>query len=365
MHLVHVFPTFAVGGSQVRFAALAQALGDRYRHTVISLSNSFEAASLLPLDAPVDYVEGLLPDRSALGRLRAYLANLRALKPDLLLTYNWGAIEVALVNAFAGAPHLHLEDGFGPEEADRQLARRVWTRRFALARSQVIVPSLKLAAIATEQWRLDRARVSYIPNGIAAQQGFKTDLGTLGLDLRPGLPRIVWAGALRPEKNPLRLLRAFAPLRDKAHLLVIGDGPERGAILEEAERLGLGDSLRLLGRRTDVRDLVIQCDMLALSSDTEQMPFCVLEAMDAGLPVASVDVGDVRTMVAAENRPYITPLDDAALARSLADLAASPRLRAAVGKANRRRVRETYDLSQMVRAHEDLILRAARRTAPR
>ena len=64
----------------------------------------------------------LLAARSVLGRLR----------PDLLLTYNWGAIEWAIANRLPRLPHLHMEDGFGPEERDRQLPRRVLARRLLL-----------------------------------------------------------------------------------------------------------------------------------------------------------------------------------------------------------------------------------------
>ncbi|MDB5445445.1 MAG: hypothetical protein JWQ97_762 [Phenylobacterium sp.] len=360
-HLVHVFPRFDVGGAQVRFVALVQALGHDYFHTVVSLADSYDAAALLAPGSPVNFVKPPDGACSTLQRLRRYGAHLRSLAPDLLLTYNWGAIEAALANVFAGAPHLHMEDGFGPDEATRQFARRVWTRRLALARSQIVVPSSTLQQIATAQWRLAPERVHHIPNGVAAKSDRTTDLDDLGLHLPAHRVRIAWAGALRPEKNPIRLLRAFAPLRDAATLILIGDGPERGAILHEAGRLGLGDSLRMVGRRNDSRDLIMQCDVLALSSDTEQMPLVVLEAMDAGLPVASVDVGDVRAMVSRENRPYITAVNTADLSRALALLVGGPATRRVVGEANRRRVRDIYTLPRMAAAYEDLIRRTLAR----
>ena len=100
---------------------------------------------------------------------------------------------------------------------------------------------------------------------------------------------------------------------------------------------------------------MMQCDLLAVSSDTEQMPLVVLEAMDAGLPVASVDVGDVRRMVAPENRPYVIGYDADLLGRSLAELVASPATRRMVGEANRRRARSVYTVPRMAGAWDDLI----------
>jgi glycosyltransferase involved in cell wall biosynthesis len=352
--LLHVFPSFDIGGAQARFAALAALLGDNYAHTVISLSGRCGAAALLPPGAPVAFLEPPAAGAGPLQRLTAYRDLLKRLSPELLVTYNWGAMEFAWAN-LGLVPHLHMEDGFGPEEASRQLARRVWGRRVGLAYSQLVVPSETLFELALRRWRLPPGRVRHIPNAVPSQHGYATRLEDLGLPLPPGRTRIAWAGALRAEKNPLRLLQAFAPLRDQAILVVIGDGPERDRMLAEAARLGVGDSLQLVGRRSDARDLIMQCDLLALSSDTEQMPLVVLEAMDAGLAVASVDVGDVRRMLAEENRPYVTPLDPVPLGRALAALVESPAMRRAIGEANRRRARSVYTTTRMVSAYDKLM----------
>lgn len=365
-HLVHVFPSFNIGGTQVRFAALAAALSARFRHTVVSLDGDYSAAVLVPPCAPVRYADPAPPTSASLSaRLSLYRAELAALKPDVLLTYNWGAMEVAFVNAFGGCPHVHMEDGFGPEEAVRQFTRRIWARRIALARSHLVVPSRTLQTIAIDTWRLDRRHVQHIPNGVAPQADYVTRLDSLRPKLPRGLPVIVWVGALRLEKNPLRLLRAFAPLKARAVLLLIGDGPERDAVLQEAARLKLGGRLRLLGRRTDTRDLIMQSQILALSSDTEQMPFAILEAMAAGLPVASTDVGDVRDMVAVENRPFVAPPSEAALSNALHALIADPALRASIGQANRARQRDLYTQSTMVEAYGALLDRLTARSRAR
>lgn len=365
-HLLHVFPSFNIGGAQVRFAALAAGMAGRFRHTVISLSGNYDAAALIAPDAPVAYApppssEGPLIER--LNRLHTWLT---ALRPDLLLTYNWGAMEVALANNLAGLPHVHMEDGFGPEEVTRQFPRRVWARRLGLSNCQVIVPSRTLQAIATDTWRLRPDRVRYIPNGVSEAPARSCSADAMVLGLPRETPRIVWVGALRAEKNPLRLLRAFAPLKERAVLLVVGDGPQRGPITDEAARLELNGSLRLIGPSTDTRRIIMGADILALSSDTEQMPFAVLEAMSAGLPIASTDVGDVRNMVAPENAPFIVPICDAALGAALQTLAQDGALRARIGAANRARQQDRYNLPGMIEAHTavfDLALKRARRAA--
>ena len=351
-NILHVFPNFKVGGAQMRFALLSEKLSENFSHTILSIDGNQSAAAILPKDADVIFARKPPAPRLLPMRLRAYRKKLRALAPDLLVTYNWGAIEWAAANG--NTPHIHFEDGFGPEEVHRQMQRRVLFRRLALRRSRVVVPSLLLQDLATRVWRLNADRVQYIPNGIEPKTGFTTRLEDLAPGLPPQLPRIAWVGALRAEKNLVKLLRAFAPLKDKAVLLVIGDGPERERALREAEQLALGASCRFLGNRTDVRDILQQCDIMALSSDTEQMPISILEGMDAGLAIASVDVGDVRHMVSPQNKPLITTRSEQALHTALSTLVSEKSVRRAVGQANRAHLKQHYNFRTMLSAYQKL-----------
>jgi len=93
-----------------------------------------------------------------------------------------------------------------------------------------------------------------------------------------------------------------------------------------------------------------QLDIFALSSDTEQMPVSLIEAMASGLPVAACDVGDVRRMLPQDNWPYVVPPDAARLAESLRVLACTPDLRRRLGQANRAHAIASYDQAGMVAA---------------
>jgi glycosyltransferase involved in cell wall biosynthesis len=83
-------------------------------------------------------------------------------------------------------------------------------------------------------------------------------------------------------------------------------------------------------------------DIFALSSDTEQMPMSVLEAMAAGLPVAATNVGDVAGMLAPENHSCVVPLDATALAAALSNLRDNAPLRRTIGAANRAKAEHDY-----------------------
>ncbi len=134
----------------------------------------------------------------------------------------------------------------------------------------------------------------------------------------------------------------------------MGDGPERPALERLAIELGIATRVHFTGHVAVPAPLYAGFDLFALSSDTEQMPLSVIEAMAAGLPVASTDVGDVRLMLAPENAPYIGPIDDAPLARSLLALLRDPGLRRRIGEANRARAARDYDQETMFQAYAAL-----------
>ena len=353
-HILHVFATFATGGPQVRAAEIMQVMSDSARHTIIAMDGRSDCAERL---AGVQHEIVAPPSaRGFFAMGKAMAAALRDLRPDLLLTYNWGAIESLLGARFARhRAVLHHEEGFGREESQRFLKRRIWMRRFLLGQAhRVIVPSHVLERIALDLWKQPRTRVCYLPNGV--------DLARF--TPRPAASRenereiVVGSVAhFRPEKNQPLLVRAFAACRHKerANLLLVGEGPELEATRQTAEELGVADRVRFAGPAADTAPLYQEMDVFALSSRTEQMPLVVLEAMASGLPVASTDVGDVREMVDESNRPHIAPKNDpAALAAALDALIEDTDARRRIGAANRKRCEEHYETRSCLQAHLDL-----------
>lgn len=343
--VVHVFPTFAVGGAQVRFAAIANHFGAAFRHIVVSLDG--ELACRERLDPGLDVTFPVVPatKNAMLANAWRFRRLLRAWRPDVLVTCNWGAIEFALANIVPVTRHLHVVDGFGPEERATQIPRRVRLRRIALSRTPVVLPSRNLVRIASDVWKLPEAVIRYVPNGIDLAR-FATD----GSGRGTGEPVIGTVAALREEKNIARLLGAFARL-PSGRLVIVGDGPERLALEALAASLGIADRVQFVGHRQDTAAFYAQFDIFVLSSDTEQMPLSVIEAMASGLPVVSTAVGDVRQMVAEENAALIVPLEHAALAGALAGLIGDLDARHRIGLANLAKARRDFDQAAMFAAH--------------
>ncbi|MBA4161547.1 MAG: glycosyl transferase family 1 [Novosphingobium sp.] len=361
LRLLHLHSSFSPGGKELRAAKLMNLFGPEIAHTVVSgVPGALGAAEAVDPAVDVTYPAHFpsLSGKPLPGRL---LTLARAMAGfDLVLTYNWGAMDAVVAHRlFARAlglpPLVHHEDGFNLDEAQRLSPSRNLYRRFGMAGAEaLVVPSQRLEAIALDMWRLPPAKVRRIANGIPlGRYAAKPPADALpGLAKQPGELWLGTLAGLRAVKNLPRLVRAFAAMPSEWQLVIVGEGPERGAILAEAARLGLQGRVHLPGFAPDPAAVVGLFDLFALSSDSEQFPISVVEAMAAGLAVVSPAVGDVAAMVAAENAAWIVPPPgDDTLGAALAGAAADPARRAAVGAANRARALADYDEAAMLAAY--------------
>ena len=356
--LLHVFPTFSVGGSQIRFAQLANHFGSRYRHRIVAMDGATAAMARLAPGLDVELMNVPVRKGGTLKNVGTFRRVLTGLRPDLLVTSNWGAIEWAMANFDHRTAHLHMEDGFGPEESQQQLPRRVWTRRFVLARSKVMLPSRNLFDLARNCWKLPTRNLAYVPNGVDCARFLvppDRELATR-YGIRDDLPVIGAVGGLRREKNLSRLLEAFALVRRErpAQLVLVGEGPMMGELRSASEAMGLAGHVVFTGASDAPERLLSLFSVYALSSDTEQMPLSILEAMAASLSIASTDVGDIRHMVAEENRSLVVERDARKLADAMTMLLVDPGKAASIGRANRVRAMQVYDQSHMFAAYRSL-----------
>jgi glycosyltransferase involved in cell wall biosynthesis len=225
-----------------------------------------------------------------------------------------------------------------------------------LRSSALVVPSQSLYRLAREIWRIPPRLLNYIPNGVECRlyrgNGRETNAAAGPRDLVLGS-----LAPLRPEKGLDVLLRLAADLSQEHafKLLIAGDGPERQKLEALADELGLRPRVEFLGQIDGVAEFLSRIDVLVLTSMTEQMPFSVLQGMAAGRAVAAYDVGDLKEMVADNNRPFVVARGDRrALQQAMIGLMENRALRLAVGAANAQKVEEDYPKSAMLAAHENL-----------
>jgi glycosyltransferase involved in cell wall biosynthesis len=352
-HLLHLFSTFTTGGSQTRTATILNRLGDEFRHTIVAMDGKFGAREKVDPGVACRYLPP--PPRQSSWRyplaMRRFVAGIA---PDLALTYNWGAMDGFVGAAtLPGLPVIHGEDGFGPDEVEQLLARRVWTRRIWLRRAhRVVVPSRTLERIALEQYKLPDARVAYIANGIDTRRFTPGKNAALRRDLGIAPDALVFGfiGRLGAEKNLGLLLRAFAAASlPSARLVMVGDGESAAELRRLAAELGVAETVLFTGAHPSTAEFYGVLDVFTMCSLTEQAPLSLLEAMGCGLPVLCTDVGDMREMLGNPGAPSVVASgDEASYTAAMRRIAEDAALRERHGAANRRRCLELFTVEGMI-----------------
>ena len=142
--------------------------------------------------------------------------------------------------------------------------------------------------------------------------------------------------------------------------MIAGEGPERARLEALAAELGVAGQVTLLGRRSDVPDLLAAFDVAVSSSWFEGSPLAMMEYMDAGLPIVATRVGGVPDLI--EDRVHgllVEPGDPDGLAAAIVELLRDRDRAAELGARARERRRAEFDLDGTVRALGDLYERLA------
>jgi len=356
VRILHAHSTFSLGGKEARAVRLMNAFGEHAEHVVLSaMPDRLGARDSIDRGVKVGFPQDAppltgKPTPARLLRLARYMRGF-----DLVLTYNWGAFDVVMARRmFAGIlklpPLVHHEDGFNEDEAERLNGRRNLYRRLGLpAAYRLVVPSERLEKIARAAWRRSPVRIA---NGVPVGRFLKPpETGAIpGFERQPGEVVIGTVAGLRAVKNLPRLVRAFAAMNHKAaRLVIVGEGPESERIAQEARARGVAARILMPGFLADPARWIGHFDIFALSSDSEQFPISLIEAMAAGLPAVATAVGDVSAIVSGDNRPLIVEADDEpAFAAALDGLSDRADLRRAIGLANREKAAAEFDEKDMI-----------------
>ena len=372
VRILHLHSSFNLGGQESRTVRLMNHFAGQAEHTVLSaVPDAFGAADAIDKRVKVGFPKDDAPSLAGMPGMGRYRQLARYMKKfHLVLSYNWGSMDgvmahTLLTRSMGLPPLIHHEDGFNHDEIDRLKKRRNWFRTIALQRANaLVVPSKTLEQIARTAWHQPLEKICRFPNGIDTDHyNRRPQRGSFpGYQKRDGEVVVGTIAGLRTVKNLPRLVRAVAAAGPNVRLAIAGEGPERAAIMAEAERLGIADRVMMPGFLRDPARYIRLFDIFALSSDSEQYPISLVEAMTSAIPAVSTDVGDVRHIVAKENLPFIVPrADEAGLSNAIRTLAADQHLRATVGEANRFVACSQYDESTMFARYRQLYGTAMKR----
>jgi glycosyltransferase involved in cell wall biosynthesis len=233
---------------------------------------------------------------------------------------------------------------------DRELVARGADRLIAVSRED--------RRRMTEVERIDPRHTLFIPNGVLPSRPPSGHDVRAELGIEPDVPVIGAVGMMRPQKAYHVLVRAASQLAREwpgIQVLIVGDGLERPALERLAGAVGAQDTVRFLGQRTDVPDVLRALDVAVCCSDFEGSPLAVMEYMDAALPVVATRVGGVPDLIESGVHGLLVPPGDPdAIAAAIAELLRDPERRRSMGARGRERRRTEFDIDVLVRRLEDL-----------
>jgi glycosyltransferase involved in cell wall biosynthesis len=360
MKICHIFKITGVSGAENHLLTLASHLNrSRYRLTfclLVERGPDLSAYIAALEDVGVEVVR--FPIRADLDPLLFWrlVRFLRATKPDIVHTHLiHGDLYGTLAARLAGVPVVvstkHNDDAF------RRSRFYAWLSRLA-ARGQdrIIAISEHLARFSVEVEGLDAGKITYIHygldgtafcarvrdvNGVRAEFGVPADAPLAGVVAR-----------LDPQKGHAYLLRAWAQVTaalPEARLLVVGDGPLRGELQQQARDLDLENSVIFTGRREDVPRLMAVLDVVALPSLWEGFGLVLLEAMAVARPIVASRVSAIPEIVVdGETGLLVPPRDVKALAAALIELLRNSQRAAEMGRRGRARLEQEFTVERMV-----------------
>ncbi len=360
-----VLHSLHIGGAEVLAAGIARSLSDQFRFVFAclddigtlgeQLQDEGFTVELLGRSAGIDWRCG--------RRLGAFLNQHNV---DVLHAHQYTPFFQSLVGRLSRwrTPIVFTEHG--RHYPDSRSSKRVLVNRLLMRRRDRIIgvgASVRRALIANEGIAADRAEVIY--NGVdLAPFEAAFENASLREEVRRELGVtvdehvILQVARLNPLKDHLTGIKAIAKLRREgvnARLILAGDGEERSRIEAAINDVSLGEHVTLLGPRHDIPRLLSAADTFVLSSISEGIPLTLIEAMAAGVPVVSTDVGGIPEVIEHRVTGLLSPAKEADLLakhlqRSLTDSA----FRSSVIPAAQLKARQQFSLEEMHRLYADV-----------
>ena len=345
--------TFETGGSERQFTILAQNLVPPQFQTHLGciarigpLAHNFLDAPAFPLGGSL-YGWQSLRTRLNLGRHLRYhhiqVAHAFDFYANLTLI---PAAKLARVPVVVGS-HRQLGDLMTTAQFRAQAAAFRWC--------DAVVCNSQAAAARLLASGLSPNKIAVIGNALP-DEAFTA--APAALPKRPGVVRAGMVARMNHRyKNHSGFLRIAAQIHKRmtdVEFILVGDGPLRKELENEAASLGLGASAIFLGDRQDMPAVLASIDVAVNTSDSESLSNVILEAMAAGLPVAAYDVGGNSELLNRQRGVLVPAGNEAAFADAVQTLLADPALRRQLGRNALQFAQENFSLDRVRQRYVEL-----------
>ena len=294
------------------------------------------------------------PPGIRLGLIGRLTSVLRQFRPDIVHSHQLASLLYAGLAAQAARVPVVVHTEHGQENYSGRCRTRWLGRLGSRFASRFYCLTEAMAATVIAQRIVPRRKVRIIQNGIDTAS-YHGPLGETGarpwLGISDQAPVIGTVGRLTEIKRQCVLLRAFAKVRARfpaAHLLLVGDGPLREDLVQQANQLGLMECIHFVGYQARTKPYLNAMNVFALTSRSEGMPQAVLEAAVAGVPIVATRVGGLPEVIQDGRTGWLVqPEDDSALAGRICAYLADPLRARGMAEAARHHVEKRYSISRM------------------
>ena len=366
--IAHVVYRLDVGGLENGVVNLINHMPeDAYRHAVVALTEATDFRHRITRpDVPVVALHK--PPGHAVKIYPQLYRLLRQFRPAIVHSRNLAALE-ASVPAFAAGVgvRIHGEHGRDVDDLTGASRKHQWLRRaYRPFVTHHVALTSELTDYLVSKVGIPRPSITQICNGVDTAH-FRPSEGARGaIDGCPFDPHSHWlfgtVGRMQAVKDQVSLARAFVlairqrpRLKEKARLVMVGDGPLREESVGILRTAGMLELAWLPGQRGDIAAIMRGLDCFVLPSLAEGVSNTILEAMASGLPVIATSVGANAELVShGVTGRIVPPADVEALAATMIGLATESALSKAMGRAGRLAAETQYSLETMTAAYRSL-----------
>jgi glycosyltransferase involved in cell wall biosynthesis len=352
------FETFLISGH------LGQGEGDMTELLPVAAARTLHVRDLIRPVHPIRDIRALWSIYKALVEWRPHIVHTHMAKAGTL-----GRLACILYNStgrrsraarIVHTYHGHVFEGYFDEKRTRLF---VMVERWLARRTDVLIAiaSQVMKDVVTTYRIADASRVRLIPLGLDLDKMLEvTSSHRIGAREQLAICRdavvVTTVGrltAIKQHAHFLEMAQRLAEKSDRYRFLIVGDGELNQELRQRADQLGVTSCVEFLGWRADLQTVYAASDVFVLTSRNEGTPVALIEAMAAGLPTVSTDVGGVRDVISAPRVGTLVPFGRVdALTRAVLELVDDPARRLEMGRQARALVKDRFHRRRLV---EDIV----------